>query len=140
VNELSEDIIYLRQLLQRGYCCSSAIVAAGLRSKGSENPELINAMTGLCGGLGHGLLCGALLGAACMMTMLMPQAVDNGGLEELVEWFEATYKERYGGINCRDILSDRPSSVVCPQITEETYKQAKKILLDYGYLFNEKTQ
>ena len=136
---MDKDITYLRQLLQRGYCCSPALVALGLRHLNSENPQLLDAMKGLCNGLGQGLICGALSGAACMMTLLMPQAAASGCLTELTEWFEFTCKERYGGINCRDILRDTPimRATVCPQILEETYKQAKQILEDNGYIFAE---
>lgn len=136
---MSNDITYLHQLLQRGHCCSSALVAVGLYHKGSENSELLDATKALCSGLGSGLVCGALSGAACMMTLLMPQIIAKGGLTELAEWFEYTYGDRYGGINCRDILGDMPimRPMICSKITEETYKHAKKILSDHGYLFNE---
>jgi hypothetical protein len=137
---VSEDIIYLQQLLQRGHCCSTALVAVGLRHKGNENPELLDAMKALCGGLSSGLICGALSGAACMMTLLMPQSATNGGLTELTEWFEATYGKRCNSINCRDILGDKPimRSMICSKIVEETYKQAKQLLIDNGYTFEER--
>ena len=136
---LPDDIIYLRQLLQRGYCCSAALAALGLRHKGNENPELLDAMRGLCIGLGHGLICGALTGAACLMTLLNPQAAAQGLTAELAEWFEYTYGAKYGGINCRDILGDLPimRPLICPPIVEETYKQAKQILAANGYIFAE---
>ena len=134
---MTNDITYLHQLLHRGYCCAPALVAVGLRHKGSENPELLDAMKALCGGLDSGLLCGALSGAACMMTLLSPQTAAGGGLTDLTEWFAATYGERYGGINCRDILGDNQIArpMICPQIMEETYKQAKLILTYSGYVF-----
>ncbi|MCL1873887.1 MAG: C-GCAxxG-C-C family protein [Clostridiales bacterium] len=137
---MSKDINYLHQLLQNGHCCSMALIAVGLRHKGSENPEMLDAMRALCGGLSSGLICGALSGAACMITLLMPRAAENGGLLELVEWFDSVYGDLYGGINCRDILSERQSSMICPQITEETYKQAKMILSDHGYIFEEEKE
>ena len=136
---MTEDVIYLRQLLHRGHCCSAALAAVGLKQKGGENPELLESMKGLCHGLGHGLLCGALTGAACLMTLLHPQAAAQGLVAELAEWFEYTYGAKYGGVNCRDILGDKPimRPLICPQIVEETYLRAKHILVKNGYCFDE---
>jgi hypothetical protein len=114
------------------------MVAMGLRHKKSENPELIEAAKGLCGGMRSGLACGALTGAACMMSLLSPQIAAGGGLAELSAWFGDTFGSKYGSENCRDILRDKSmKSMICPKVVEETYKYARQILTDNGYTFTD---
>ena len=138
---MTNDIKHLHRSLQKGYCCSSAIISVGLYHRGSENPELIEAMKGLRKGMGSGLVCGALSGAACMMSLLSWQIAGAGGLLELTHWFNEVYGSKYGGINCQDILKGGyMEKHVCFHIIEETYKQAKQILTAYGYPFSEEEE
>ncbi|MDR1705792.1 MAG: C-GCAxxG-C-C family protein [Clostridiales bacterium] len=135
---MTDGYVTINALLNDGYCCATALAAIGLREKGSANPELLDAMRSLCGGLGSGLLCGALSGAACMMNLLDPASKDNGAVGELASWFADVYGTRYGGINCRDITGGKlPSAAVCRNLIAEVYAKAKEILTENGYIFNE---
>lgn len=106
----------------------------GLALRGEKNDQLAEAASGLCNGMYSGLVCGCLTGASIMLTLF-------GGrqsppmVRELVEWFEFTFREKYGGIDCMDITGEDPynRATRCPVLIEATYAQAKSILTEYGY-------
>ena len=135
---MKDDVIRLHQLLLEGKCCSCAIVQLGLEIKGEENQQLLQAISGLCNGIHSKLVCGALTGAACMMNLLDSRNANDEMIPELVEWFTDTYVEKYGGINCGDIIGEMPMNraLCCPSIIEATYLQAKILLSSYGYDFD----
>jgi len=139
-----EDFIRMLELHQQGFHCSQILLALGLEKQGKSNPDLIRAMTGLAGGLGFtGKLCGALSGGACLLALFAGRgSVEERGdpkldlmISELVDWFEAQYGERYGGIDCDHILEDNPLNRPqrCPQIVRETYAKVLELLSDQGY-------
>lgn len=134
---MKDDVKRLHQILLEGKCCASAIVQMALEIKGEENKQLVQAVSGLCLGVRSKLVCGALTGAACMMNILDPVNANSEMIPELVEWFKATYEEKYNGIDCADIIGDMPvnRTIRCPSLIEETYLQAKTILSSYGYDF-----
>ena len=135
---MENDITRLHRLLLEGKCCASAIVQLGLEIKGEENPQLVQAVSGLCFGMHSELICGALTGTACMMNILEPRDANTLLIPELVEWFTAVVGEKYGGINCTDIIGDAPinKKLRCPALIEATFVEAKRILSDYGYDFD----
>ncbi len=106
----------------------------GLDLKGEENDQLVQAASGLCLGMKSGLVCGALTGGACMLTLFDENSDEM--VQELAEWFRAVCGEKYGGIDCAEITHDDPQrrQMVCPDLIQATYLQAKRILSDYGYL------
>ncbi len=136
---MKDDVKRLHHLLLEGKCCSSAIVQLGLEIAGEENPQLVQAVSGLCLGVHSKLLCGALTGAACMMNILDPDNANSEMIPELVDWFTDTFGRKYGGINCADIVGDMPVNrkLYCPALMEATYLEAKTILTSYGYDFDE---
>ena len=106
----------------------------GLALRGEENRQMVETLAGLCNGVQSGLLCGALTGGVCMLNLFKEN--DTEMTKELVGWFLSTYGERYGGINCADIIGGDPAKKVsvCPSMIEATYRQAKSILIDYGQI------
>ncbi len=141
---LNEDLMRMLELSQQGLYCSQILLQLGLEKQGKENPDLIDAMAGLGGGLGFsGENCGALTGGACLLALYVGR--DETGkpdeprlkemIGELVDWFKAEQAQKYGGINCRDILEDNPQNRKerCPQIVRETYLKAMEILAKHGY-------
>jgi len=135
---MQDDVKRLKQLLREGKCCAAALVEMGLASRGESNPLLLQAVSGLCGGVQGGLLCGALTGAACMLNVVAPDQANALLVPELTEWFTAAMGEQYGGSACADILAGDPhsKSVRCPAVVEATYLQVKEILRNAGYEFN----
>jgi hypothetical protein len=106
--------------------------------KGQENKQLVGAVSGLCRGVQSGLTCGALTGAACMLNIIDPVNANTNLIPELVEWFTATYGEKYGGISCKEIIGGDAANQTgrCPALIEATFLQAKSILFDYGFDFD----
>ncbi len=137
VERVMDDVARLHELLREGKCCASAIVQTALEINGGGNEQLVHAVSGLCVGVRSGLLCGALTGAACMMSMLDPRNANKEMIPELVEWFRSTYGREHGGINCADIIENDMSvrKLRCPAVIESTYLRAKRIMTDYGYDF-----
>lgn len=132
---MRDDLQRLRQHLRDGQCCAEALVQMGLEWRGAENPQLLQAVRGLCGGARDGLLCGALTGAACMLSLMDPQRADLDLVPELSQWFRAAMGERFGGCDCADILAGDPRNKAarCPAVVEATYLQAKEILKSCGH-------
>jgi len=131
------DRARLFELKQKGYCCSQIIMQLGLEDAGKEdNPDLIQAMSGLCDDLRTGMVCGILSGSACLIALLEPE--DSPVLiEELTEWFRGEYEEKNGGITCKDILAGDQlnRTIKCPRMLEATYDMVCEILEAHGYEF-----
>ena len=110
------------------------MVQLGLDAIGDENPQLIDAVRGLCRGLNAGMACGTLTGAACLLSMLEPRAAEAHLIPRLAEWFETTFSACYGGTCCRDILADNPMNKFerCPAIMTETYEKCRELLAEAG--------
>jgi hypothetical protein len=125
----------IRRLSTEGYCCSQIMIQMGLDAQEEENPELVNAIAGLCGGLHSGLCCGTLTGAACLLSMYDKEGAKSDMIPKLVEWFKTTYTELYKGIDCDCIIDENPLNRFerCPKIMEETFDQCRKLLAKYGY-------
>lgn len=134
---MRDDVMRLRELLREGKCCSVALVQMALERQGSENKALLDAASALCQGVRCSRLCGALTGAACMMSIIAPAHANALMVPELAEWFAETMQERYGGADCGDILGGDPlnKTARCPSVIEATYLKATEILERHGYEF-----
>jgi len=129
----------------QGFQCSQILLLAALESQRRENPDLVRAMSGLLGGMGCGKTCGALTGGCCLLGLYAgkgsaEQNADDclqGMLSQFVDWFEAEYTARYGGINCADIVQDdmRKKMARCPTIVTESLRKVKEILAENNYEF-----
>ena len=131
------DISRLFELKLQGYCCSQILLQMGMEdAHRTENPDLVQAVRGLCNGIQTGMLCGILTSAVCLLSLLQPE--DSPRLiEDIVEWFKHEIGERNGGINCNNILADDPlnRSTKCPEILAATYEKVVELLEDNGYEF-----
>lgn len=143
---MNEDGLRMMELGMQGFLCSQILVLFALEAQGRQNPDLIRAMSGLPAGLGCGKICGALTGGCCLLGLYAGKGTAEGAPDEqlgemlrrFVEWFEAEYTGRYGGINCADILADDPRNRLtrCPGIVLESLQQLKAILQESGYAFD----
>jgi len=131
------DSSRLFELRLKGYCCSQIIMIMGLEdAHRGENPDLIQAVRGLCNGMQTDMLCGILTSAACLLSLLQPETADIL-IADLIEWFKGEFGESDGGITCKDILAGDPMRrfTKCPQITAATYDKVIELLEAYGYEF-----
>lgn len=135
------DSLYLFKLAAQGYCCSQILLILGLEAQGKENPDLVRAMQGLCGGLGRtGKTCGALTGGVCLLGLYAgrgtvaekPDGQLNSMVNDLVTWFE----EEYNSTDCAGILDDSLDTVTdypvkCGKIVIGVYNKVQEILNVY---------
>lgn len=139
---MGADPLYLFKLAAQGYCCSQILLILGLEAQGKENPDLVRAMQGLCGGLGRtGKTCGALTGGVCLLglyagrgsTAEKPGGQLNSMVNDLVTWFE----EEYGSTDCAGILDDSLDTVTdypvkCGKIVIGVYNKVQEIMDVYN--------
>lgn len=128
----------------QGFNCSQVLLLLGLELQGKENPELISAVQSLGGGIGFsGLNCGALTGGACLLGLFAGR--NESAIEEderlqlmlidLVDWFKEQIVQKYGGVDCADILEGNRANYTlrCVEIIEVVFQKCKELLVDYGY-------
>jgi hypothetical protein len=125
----------IARLSAQGYCCSQIMLIMGLDAMEDENPQLVDAVSGLCRGLQSGLACGTLSGAACLLALFDKAAANTDMIPRLVEWFKERYTGAYGGITCDEIVCGDPMNKCerCPKIMAETYEQCRELLHEHGY-------
>jgi C_GCAxxG_C_C family probable redox protein len=143
---MGDDAFQMMEFAMRGFNCSQILVLMALQAQGRENPDLVRAMSGLLSGLGCGKLCGALTGGCCLLGLYAgkdsaesnPDPRLQAMLANFVDWFEAEYTPRYGGIDCADIIQDdaRHRMTRCPAIVIECLEKLKEILAENDYEFD----
>lgn len=132
---MSETAKEIRRLAAQGYCCSQVIVQMGLDARGDENPELVDAAAGLCGGLHAGLCCGTLTGAACLLSLCDKKRAAETMIPRLVDWFKTECVSACGEVHCDNILGGDPGNRFerCPRLMEETYEKCRELLAEFGH-------
>ncbi len=147
---MNDDSFRVMDLAMQGYQCSQILMAMALEAQGKQNADLVKAMTGLLGGMGCGKTCGALTAGCCVLALhagkdsaeLPADDRLQTMLSRFVEWFEAEYTARYGGINCAEISQDdmRNKMTRCPTIVIESLEKLKEILAESNYEFSHPTR
>ncbi len=134
---MDDMMMRMMELKHKGYYCSQIMMKMALDTQDKDNPDLIRAMAGLAFGVGIGEICGALTGAACILSIYAGKGTDEeeenprltGMLQEMGDWFRETYGGKYGGIGC-DIMTEDGAlrNERCGAIVSETYTKAIEIL------------
>lgn len=116
-----------------------------LETDGCENPDLVRAMSGLTGGMGHCRKeCGALTGGCCVLGYF----AGRGSTEEMehnrftqivkdyVNWFQEQYGTLEGNTDCRSILGEDFSKTfaVCLPILEACQEKLTALLSENGVI------
>ena len=120
---MKEEIFTLKM---NGYCCSQIVMDMGLRRLGRENPDLIEAMAGLCYGAKCGRLCGVVSAAVCLLCLADSRAESKGLIQEFLDWFEDAFQE----LDCEALLGDDPMAKVekCPMLVESGLLKLSELL------------
>ena len=120
---MNEDLFELKL---RGYCCSQIIMELGLRKLGKENPDLIKAMAGLCGGMRQGKTCGIVSAAICLLYLADSDEAAQDDAAGFWDWFE----EAFGDTECDALLENNPLNKTekCPAMLEASFKKVCEIL------------
>lgn len=111
---------------REGFECSQILMLAALGLDGAENPGLVRAMSGLCGGMGRsGGACGALTGGCCALGyftgMGEPGELPHSRAREIVAAYAAWFHARFGAENCRELIGGdftKCLSVCAPMVAE----------------------
>jgi len=144
---MNHQMVRMMELSYNGYYCSQIMLTLVLEAQGKTNPDLIRAMGGLANGCGFASgPCGTLTGAACLLSLYAGKGTDDEYqdecltymLNDLGEWFNRTYGERYGGITCETIIGDQTEMRQrCGTIVAETYAKVMEFLTAAGYDISE---
>ena len=127
----------IMELSREGLYCAQIMVQLALDAEGKENPELVQAVRGLCGGFAwSGGPCGALSGGACLLSLL-GRGLEISEREELVAEFHRWFAGRtaqFGGEDCNDITGgDRGNMFsVCPGVIIDSYEKCVELLAERG--------
>lgn len=113
-------------LKMNGYCCSQMVMEIGLEKLGIENPQLVEAVAGLCEGVKCGSICGTASAAVCLMYLADAKAAEDGLVQEYLDWFE----DSFGALDCSELIGDDPAAKLekCPMIVESTMSMLEDLL------------
>jgi len=133
------------ELSNQGFACAQIMMQLVLDAEEKPNPDLIRSLGALNDGLrGNAQLCGALTGAACVLSYYagqgqadeLPDPAYDSMTQQLFAWFEQQAGSRYGGISCPQILggdaANKPSR--CPQLVEDSFAKAIALLEEHDLL------
>jgi hypothetical protein len=114
---MKEELLLLKL---KGYCCSQIIMEMGLKRLNKENPDMITALEGLCGGVRIGKICGILSAAVCLFFLASPDNADDLS-EEFTKWFSKSF----GHVDCDDLLGGNEQNKVdkCPLMVEASFEK-----------------
>ena len=127
----------IMELSRQGLYCAQIMVQLALDAEGKENPDLIQAGRGLCGGFAwSGGPCGALSGGVCFLSMLGRELSADERIAMIGD-FHAWFRERteqYGGENCENIERGDPQNMVttCPGVIIDSYEKCVALLEEKG--------
>ena len=114
-------------LEREGLYCAQIMVQLALDAEGKENPDLVQAVRGLCGGF-------AWSGGPCGLLARELDAEERIKLiGEYHEWFKARTAQ-YGGENCENIERGDPQNMltICPGVIMDSYEKCVELLEDRG--------
>lgn len=140
--DLMERII---DLSQQGYLCSQVLGKLLLETVGTENTKLVQALGGLCGGVGYTQgCCGCMTAGCCVISYFTGKAEDSEpmspehrqALTEFTDWFKNELMAEYGGTDCTNVLHGDLGKRLefCPPLIAETYIKCMEILQEHGLI------
>lgn len=138
-----ETTFRIAELLLSGLKCSHILMKLALEAQGRDDPELVRVMSGLALGMGQGFNCGALSGGCCVLGLHAGRAGEEETddprfaplIDEFTGWFHLSARERFGGIDCADIMKFDPAlkQERCPALIGEVWDRLNEILEDHGF-------
>ena len=129
-------------------CCCKATPAAtscaklALEARGATIPIWCARFPPSLSAWAAGFNCGSLTGGCCVLGLYGGRADENESvhprfdlmIEEFTGWFEREMTEKYGGVNCRDIIDFdfALKQQRCPEIILECWEKIKQVLAKHG--------
>ncbi len=131
----------IAEMLLSGLKCSHVLMKLALEAQGRDDPDLVRVMSGLALGMGQGFNCGALSGGCCVLGLYAGRADERETddprfapvLDAFSGWFHTAMTQRYGGIDCADIMKFDPSlkSERCPALIVEVWDKLREVLAEH---------
>jgi C_GCAxxG_C_C family probable redox protein len=149
---MNNEAFRIFQLASQGFCCSQMMLKLALEEEGKDNPDLIRAMNGLCGGIGFsGKTCGVLTGGISILGLYagkgVPEEVKGEDFSKMIKEFMDWFSEEFESTECNDIvgypiINDDSGvenyPVKCGDIVIKGYNKIQEILEQYDYAFGER--
>ena len=139
---MNEESFRVAELLLDDFKCSHILMRLALEAQGSDDPDLVRAMSGLALGMGQGFNCGALSAGCCVIGYYAGRGGDGerehpelgAMLDDFTGWFNAAATGQYGGINCSDIMKfdETLKRDRCPALIIATWDKIKETLANHG--------
>ena len=113
------------ELRAQGYGCSQVVLAIGMARLGLEDPDLLRAMEGYCGGACGGT-CGALCGGAALFGLCLgkgsPEEPRSESMKGFVGELAKCFAGRWGASTCDGVIHSDPDlhRELCPRLMAET--------------------
>ncbi len=105
------DIIKIHELHSQGFNCAQVVAYFCCDINGSDKKAALAAMGGFGGGLRCGEVCGAVSGGVYSLGLNCPYTDGNdtaakSKLTEQTKAFTAAFKNEFGALPCRELISD----------------------------------
>ncbi len=122
---------------QQSFCCSQTVLAIGMKRLGIDNPDLLRAMEGYCGGACAGV-CGALEGGAALFGLYLGKGTADEPrsdvIKEYVRALTETFRAYWKDVTCEGLVHDDDDlrASTCPALMAGTLEMVWSILRENG--------
>lgn len=119
------------------FCCSQTVLAIGMRRLGIDDPDLLRAMEGFCGGACDGA-CGALAGGAALMGLYLGKGTEreprSEAIRQYVKELTETFRAYWKGTTCESIVHGEAElrKRICPNVIAGAVEMVWSILGEHG--------
>mgnify|MGYP005948565091 CR=1 FL=1 len=119
------------------FCCSQTVLAIGMRRLGIDDPDLLRAMEGFCGGACDGA-CGALAGGAALMGLYLGKGTEREPRSETIRQYvkelTETFRAYWKGTTCESIVHGEAElrKRICPNVIAGAVEMVWSILGEHG--------
>lgn len=119
------------------FCCSQTVLAIGMRRLGIDDPDLLRAMEGFCGGACDGA-CGALAGGAALMGLYLGKGTASEPRSETIRQYvkelTETFRAYWKGTTCESIVHGEAElrKRICPNVIAGAVEMVWSILGEHG--------
>ncbi|RKJ77889.1 MULTISPECIES: C-GCAxxG-C-C family protein [unclassified Pyramidobacter] len=119
------------------FCCSQTVLAIGMRRLGIDDPDLLRAMEGFCGGACGGT-CGALAGGAALMGLYLGKGTAREPRSETIRQYvrelTETFRAYWKGTTCESIVHGDAElrRRICPNVIAGAVEMVWSILGEHG--------
>lgn len=139
MDEQQDIMMRMLELTGQGYACSQILLMLAMELSGEENSGVVRTMAALNEGMcGTGRLCGCLTGGSCLLAYFAGKGLEDEQehpmfrkmVADFSVWFDETWGQQYGGVNCDDILEDNAANRMlrCPEIVQSSFEKCLELL------------